>query len=103
MLRRASAKALSTCLLRRQLLYFGKLAKRPNTDPVREAIFKTGGVDLRDIKGPRRQGRPRLEWASEMKKCAERVAGSKENLLRMLRQAESSSVEWKHAVSKYTA
>ena len=79
-LARAQAEPLSTCLLRQQLRYFGKLAGRDNEDPGRACIFEPGGLGDVTPVGVRRRGRPRLEWGAEMRKHAALAAGSQQLL-----------------------
>ena len=62
---RLGASSLSSLLLEQQLHFFGKLARRPPSCPVRQLVF---GPEL--AQGPpdfeHRRGRPRLEWTSEV-------------------------------------
>ena len=63
------ATRLTSLMLEQQLAYFGKLARRPTSCPVRSLVFQP---DLATTMATfsRRRGRPRFEWASEMHKRA---------------------------------
>ena len=68
-LQQLDASTLTSMLLEQQLGFFGKLAQRPASCPVRQLVFEP---DL-SIKIPtfdRCRGRPRLEWSSEMHQVA---------------------------------
>ena len=58
---------LSDILLERQLGFFGTLARRPLSCPVRRLVF-TDNLEMKPYKMPRRRGRPKLEWAHELSK-----------------------------------
>ena len=43
--------ALSSRLVKQQLLYYGALARRDDDDPVRVCLFEPGGVEHRKLTG----------------------------------------------------
>jgi len=74
-LRRAGAPKLHLMLLEQQLTYFGTLARRSESCPVRSLVF---GRDFsqKPLDFERRRGRPNLEWTSEMFKVVNAMFGS---------------------------
>ena len=60
----AGQLCLSKQILKQQMIYVGKLARRSADDPVRSCILKPGSIDLRELPGRRRVGRPRNTWAA---------------------------------------
>ena len=52
-LARASSRPVSQQLLKHQLIYFGRIASRNPTDPVRDSILKREGVELRELQETR--------------------------------------------------
>ena len=61
---RAEAIPLSVQLTARQVSLFNKIAALPNGNLLRCSIFDAGSNIPRVSHGPRRQGRPRLSWAT---------------------------------------
>ena len=59
------APKLSTILLERQLGYFGDLARRPHSCPVRKMVFKED-LSMQSLDVKRRPGRPKFEWTKEV-------------------------------------
>jgi hypothetical protein len=57
---------LSTILLKRQLQLFGKVARMPNHNVVRESVFEHDSIDMKQS-GNRRRGRPRNTWTNELR------------------------------------
>ena len=51
--------SLQSILLRRQLLFFGSVARRPHDDVARKFVFKPGTVERVEQHAPLKQGRPR--------------------------------------------
>ena len=92
------AERLSTILHRRQLNYFGELARRPATCPVRSLIFDSNLV-LSESYSNRRRGRPKLTWGTEVFKLACRLAGSVEELQALV----ADENVWRKAVRTYVS
>ena len=67
-------------LLKQQLLLFGKVARAPDSDPLRQLTFCASSLHAATGKYVRRVGRPRNEWALKLRTQAERAAGSSANL-----------------------
>ena len=61
---------LSKLLLEQQLLAFGKVFRRTSSDPLRKAIFQPTSDELVTSTTKRRRGRPKLNWAVEVRKIA---------------------------------
>ena len=61
---RAEAVPFSVQLIARQVSLFNKIAALPNGNLLRSSIFNAGSNIPRVSHGPRRQGRPRLSWAT---------------------------------------
>ena len=91
-LERARQKPLSQSLVNYQLLYFGQLARRPDSDPVRSCIFEHGSAKLKPLSGTRRVGRPRFHWGREMMKESLSRIGDEAKLQHLL--SRSSEREW---------
>ena len=68
-LQQLDASTLTSMLLEQQLCFFGKLARRPASCPVRQLVFEPD-LSIKILTVNRRRGRPRLEWGSEMHKVA---------------------------------
>ena len=97
-LQKAHARPLSSALLERQLLFFGRIAGSSNEDVIRRSIFLEGSCEIRSV-GLRKRGRPRATWANKLYAEAVRVAGSKEALAALLQQANrTSSLAWERLV-----
>ena len=77
----------------------GNLARRPDEDPVRQAIFEAGSVDLRGLPGKRRVGRPRKRWAPAVMEACLQAAGSKENLENLFRRGNDARMAWRMHLS----
>ena len=69
------APKLSATLLERQLGYLGTLARRPATCPVRKLVFRED-LSMQPLDVPRRRGRPKLEWVSEVFKVVASIFGT---------------------------
>jgi len=76
-----NAGKLSVTLVQRQLLYFGHLARLP-PGLLRDSVFEPGTTTLQKS-GPRRRGRPRLQWNEEVMRHA-RLAAGDDGRLRLL-------------------
>ena len=102
-LARASTRPVSQQLLKDQLIYFGRIASRNPTDPVRDSILKREGMELRELQETRRVGRPRLEWSKEIFKHAVEAAGSHANLRSIFSNENSADIRtsWRGLVSTY--
>ena len=48
------------------MIYMAKIAKRSDSDPVRNFAFEPGSITLRHFSGERKRGRPRTMWAPEV-------------------------------------
>ena len=88
---------LSAILLRRQIIYYGKLTRLPDDAILRRFLFDPHTTNLRNGAGKNRQGRPRQRWTKEIHTHALRLAGSKENLEHLIEQSAS----WAAAVRAY--
>ena len=84
-------------LLKYQLDLFGKIARAPDSDVLRQLTFRAGTLEPAADQYVRRVGRPRLEWASMLKQMALECAGSTAALQKMIRQAPL----WKSIVAQY--
>ena len=74
-LKRAQQNPLSQTLCRQQLFLFGKAARAPASDPLRDAVFCPGSLRPAPDRFIRKVGRPRLEWATQLKELALQVCG----------------------------
>ena len=55
---------LSSLLLQRQLILYGDIAGRPNSDALRKQAFESESTAIKMFRGPRPKGRPRSTWAN---------------------------------------
>ena len=62
-LEQSGQKPLDRQLLKHQLLLYGRVARSPDTDPLRNLTFVPGGLEPATARYIRRVGRPRNEWA----------------------------------------
>ena len=66
-IQKMGCERMSTMLLRRQLLFFGKVARLDSNSVIRAFVFQPNTVQI--VKHPyRKRGRPRAEWPHELAK-----------------------------------
>ena len=80
--------------MRQQLLLFGRVARAPETDPLRRLTFVPGSLLPATGYYVRRVGRPRNEWAVMLEKEARKVHASFDQII-------YGDSEWKAAVYGY--
>ena len=85
------------------MIYMGKVAQREDGDPVRQAVFENGAIDLITDKGTKRRGRPRQCWRSTVFKACLEVAGSRSNLENYFNQQHADSRQWAHTVKRHSS
>ena len=91
---------LSSILLRRQLLIFGKVARQHPATPSRQSTFTRDSLQPLVEHFIRKIGRPRANWAREVLTEAEIMAGGHTALETLLQDASPSAVaHWKRLVS----
>ena len=73
------ARTLSSMLLGQQLDFFGKLARRSPSCPVRQLIFEPD-LTKKETTHDRRRGRPRLQWSNEMHRIAREMFDSENDV-----------------------
>jgi hypothetical protein len=94
----AKQKPYSKQLLLQQLTLFGKVARAPDTDPLRALTFSPGSFCPANAHYIRKVGRPRNEWAGQLQNIALEVTRQDPRTLDVLiRQAET----WTILVDKY--
>ena len=79
-LARLGVQKLSLLLLEQQLRYFGKIARLPDDNPLRQITFQPSSLMIAIQHGSRRRGRPRTTWIEEVNKHAILAAGSRDHL-----------------------
>ena len=90
------AEKLTTLLLEQQLGFFGKLARRPGSCPVRQLVFESDlSTKLQTFE--RRRGRPRSEWCSVM----HRTAGNMFESASDFRACVVDATAWRTYVRQY--
>ena len=97
---RARTKPASRLLLKPQLSYFGRLALKDQSDPMRRCIFENDSLEPRKLLSKRRVARPRLEWSTEIRKHALQMMGGEASLKAAL-QPNSRLSKWNHQVYAY--
>ena len=65
-LRRAGSHKLSQTLLYRQLMLLRKVADQPSGHFMRNCVFEEGSNSLKELRGPRKRGRPRKCWNDDV-------------------------------------
>ena len=90
-----NAPKLSDLLLEQQLLVFGKIFRKPNTDTLRKAVFEEDSDVLKLHTKRRGRGRPKLAWSVEVRKMAQLVTTES------LRVVLGNEVHWKKLVRKF--
>jgi len=83
-------------LQERQLLLYGRVARQPNDDIMRQHTFCPGSVQPATNRYVRKLGRPRLDWASEVGRMASIVVGA-----RRLVEKCVLSRDWNETVHTY--
>ena len=84
-------------LLKQQLLFFGRVARSPDSDMLRDFTFIPGTVQSAAGRFVRKVGRPRFEWASCVAKVAHAIVGVNGNLLAAVQDAAG----WRQQVHQY--
>ena len=97
---KAGQKSLSCQLLHRQLVLYGRLARRPDSCPVRAAVFKPNTVDPLELPGRRRRGRPRDTWAGKVRHHAVQLAGGEALLRDLLARTPEAISSWAGLLSR---
>ena len=92
---------LSEQICKQQMLFMGKLARRPGTDPVRLSVFEPDSFDLRAPSGPRKRGRPRQSWGNMVMNNCLRVAGTPARLAAYFRPEGGAARAWASAVQSW--
>ena len=101
-LKAAHSSPFSLLLICNQLKSFGRIASLDYHNCVREMIFEPNdSFTLRSSSFQRKQGRPRLSWASEVFKIAIQVSSSIHHLQSLLRSHTHSPREWLAAIGFY--
>ena len=90
------APTLSAMLLDRQLGYFGTLARRPNSCPVRRLVFEDD-LSLKCFAGTRRRGRPKAEWAAELYKHVRQMCGTHADFCTCV----ANAVAWRKRIREF--
>jgi len=104
----AHSQQLSTTLMRRQLLLFGKLARQPDDSLPRRLVFKPASVETQVWAGSRQRGRPRQQWGSSVRKLAVAAAGGEQQLRAALLpgagvSTATAATQWRDTVIAYCA
>ena len=100
-LSQACSLPLSSMLLQRQLLLFGRIARMPDTCPQREVLFEPSSVTIRASEARRARGRPRQQWAQCVSKHAMQAAGSGTSLAALLLHNPVEHDTWPDVVRRY--
>ena len=96
-LQMAGHKQFTQQLLKPQLLLFGRVARSPDSDMLRDLTFIPGTLQPETGRFIRKVGRPRFEWASCVAKVAHTIVGVNGNLLAAVRDAAG----WRQQVHHY--
>ena len=96
-LQKTRQRPLSTKLLQQQLALYGKAARAPDGDPLRDAVFCPGSMRPAADRYVRKQGRPRHEWADKLLNVGLQVAGSFQRLEELVR----NKAQWEAEVREF--
>ena len=94
----ARSEKLSVTLLKRQLLFFGYVARKPSDDPVRMSILQPYSSEAQTVSSKRKRGRPRMTWIGEVYKHVRLIANSTSDLNEMLQDTTAAKAAWHAAV-----
>ena len=97
----AGEKPLTTQLLARQLILFGRIASQPHECLMRNAIFEPLSYTPKVFKGTRRIGRPRLTWVHAVAAQALQVTGGSRQKLHEMLSNPDGVKHWKMAVKHH--
>ena len=97
-LQKAGHREFTQQLLKQQLLLFGRIARSPDSDMLRELTFISGTLQPATERFVRKVGRPRFEWASCLAKVARTIVGANGNLCAAVQDAAG----WRQHVHHYT-
>ena len=95
-LRRAHSHKLSHILLYRQLMLIRMVAEKSSGHFIRTCVFQNGLNNLKEPSRPRKRGRPKKNWNSEVSKFAVKIAASQTTLDQLWLLPMS---DWKRKVS----
>ena len=71
-----------------------------DSGPLRDSVFVPGMIDLCDLDGSRRRGRPRNTWADQLEKLAAEAVGNERDLSRVLLH-DSDRAAWHKVVNDF--
>ena len=94
----AHARPFSERVIQQQMLYLGKVAQRPSSDPERQCVFEDDTFQLKMATGCRGQGRPRYQWAKSVLECCLQAAGSPVQLADYFK---GNAAEWRRVVNQH--
>jgi len=97
-LQEAGHRQFTQQLLKQQLLLFGRIARSPDSDMLRELTFIPGTLQPATERFVRKVGRPRSERASCLAKVAHTIVGANGNLS----AAVQAAAGWRQHVHHYT-
>ena len=95
----AGRPPLSQIILASQLQLYGRVATLREDSLVRKVAIEPGGIRPQCFAHARRQGRPRLQWSTNVYAHAFNAAGGAAELSRLLTPA--ARAEWQRAVRSY--
>ena len=81
-------------LQRQQLLLYGKVARSPATDPLRQVAFCPGTLRPATSRYVRRTGRPRNEWATMLERESYKMSPQAGQMIHNV-------ADWKDAVQRH--
>ena len=95
----AGAHPLSDLILKQQMLYMGKLARRHGADPVRQTVFGQGYIELKPALGAWARGRPRQQWGPCVLARCLSLAGSEAKLTEYFSDLPGAAAGWQRLVA----
>ena len=103
-LQQAGARSISNQLLERQLLFLGDLARRENSDILKQSVLDTStqGFAPKANTGHRRRGRPKTTWSKGVFAQAVKVAAhSSQDIGYLMMNSPAARTKWSQVVRKY--
>jgi hypothetical protein len=93
-LERAGQKPLGRQLLKQQMLLYGRVARAPASDLLRNLAFVPGTLSPATSRYVRRVGRPQNEWTVMLQKESYKMSAAADRIIH-------SPIEWRTAVEKH--
>ena len=99
---RANVEPLTARIMRRQLIFLGRVALLPADDPRRKCVFVGDTLNLQVDRYVRKRGRPRLTWSKEVFNMAIALFGVARSHLLLRDRSPGALQRWTVKVRSFT-